>query len=130
MVEDGVTIHRFPINPHDRHLHLESVRRITESAGHVEPAIEQAYLDNSIHSQALLNKLRDRIGEFEAVITGPYLFGLTWDIAKAFPEKTLLLSCFHQEPLARRRAWPSAYGQVGGLLYQSSGERELAGVDG
>ena len=124
--QDGILLHRFPIDPHDRKRHLESVRRIVEAEGRVGPEVEQAYLEHSIHSRPLLARLRERVDDFDAVIAGPYLFGLTWDVAQAFPEKTLLLSCFHEEPLARLQAWPHVYGRVGGILYHSPEERDLA----
>ena len=38
--------------------------------------------------------------EFDAIIVGPYLFGFTVEVARAFPEKTLLLPFFHDEPPA------------------------------
>ncbi len=124
--EDGLVIHRFPIDAHDRNLHLESVRKLIQADGHISPAQEQAYLENSIHSSALMASLAGRIDDVDAVLVGPYLFGLTWDVARAFPNKTLLLGCFHEEPLARLRTWPVVYGRVGGILYHSPEERELA----
>ncbi|HWY88845.1 MAG TPA: glycosyltransferase [Gemmataceae bacterium] len=124
--QDDILIHRFPIDSHDRARHLESVRKIVEAEGQVAPEIEKAYLEHSIHSRQLLAKLRERTDDFEAIIAGPYLFGLTCDIAQAFPEKTLLLSCFHEEALARLKVWPQVYGRVGGILYHSPEERDLA----
>ena len=121
--EDGLVIHRFPIDAHDRNLHLESVRKLIQADGHISPAQEQAYLENSIHSSALMASLAGRIDDVDAVLVGPYLFGLTWDVARAFPNKTLLLGCFHEEPLARLRTWPVVYGRVGGILYHSPEER-------
>ncbi len=124
--EDGLMIHRFPIDPHDRGRHHASVRAILEAGGLVSPELEKAYLRHSIHSTRLIDTLRTRIDGFATVITGPYLFGLTHDIATAFSDKTLLVPCFHQEPLARLGAWPNLYGQVGGLLFHSLEEQELA----
>jgi glycosyltransferase involved in cell wall biosynthesis len=123
---DGLQVHRFPIDPHDRNRHLDSVRQVLEGEGHVGPDVEATYLEHSIRSRQLLAKLAERIDEFDAVIVGPYLFGLTWEVARTFPDKTLLLACFHQEPLAHLQCWPATYGQVGGILYHSSEERALA----
>jgi glycosyltransferase involved in cell wall biosynthesis len=122
---DGLLVHRFPIDPHDREAHLESVRVILEAQGSVSSAAAADYLRHSIHSTALVQSLQARAAEFDAVIAGPYLFGLTFDVAQAFPDKTLLLPCFHDEPVARLAAWPKAYGAVGGFLLHSAEEREL-----
>jgi glycosyltransferase involved in cell wall biosynthesis len=124
--QDGHLVHRFPIDRHDRERHLESVRQITEASGRVSLEVEKAYLQNSIHSLALVEALNRRLSEFEAVVVGPYLFGLTWDIARLCPAKTLLVPCFHEEPLARLMEWPKVYSRVGGILYHSLEEQELA----
>src|SRR5262249_20011632 len=55
-----------------------------------------------------------------------YLFGLTADIAMAFPRKTLVVPCFHDEAIARLAHWPRLYGGVGGVLYHSVEEKALA----
>lgn len=123
---DGLTVHRFPIDAHDRAAHHDSVRRVVEADGRVDDATEAAYLRHSIHSTALVEALRGRQSEFDAVITGPYLFGLTQDVAQAFAEKTLLLPCFHDEPFARLRRLRETYESVGGLLYHSPEEQDFA----
>jgi glycosyltransferase involved in cell wall biosynthesis len=123
---DGVPVHRFHLDPHDRGRHLDSVRAVLKADGPVSDAVERDYVRHSIHSTRLIESLAQRIDEFDAVITGPYLYGVTWDLAWAFPEKTLLLPCFHDEPLARLRLWLDAYGGVGGILYHSPEEKQWA----
>jgi glycosyltransferase involved in cell wall biosynthesis len=123
---DEMPVHRFEIDAHDRKRHLHSVRAILEADGAVTGAVEGDYLRHSIHSSHLVAHLQQRIGEFDAVIVGPYLHGLTWDIAQAFPEKTLLVPCFHDEPFARLQIWLDAYSRIGGILYHSPEEQELA----
>ena len=110
---DGIPVHRFSIEtnvPRTRDPSLDEGER---------------YLRDSIHSTSLVNALRQRADEFDAVITGPYLFGLTADIAQAFSDKILLLPCFHDEPTARLSCWPSAFGNVGGLLFHSEEEQNF-----
>ncbi len=123
---DRLLVHRFPIDAHDREAHLDAVRTIIEAQGRVTPEAAQRYLRYSIHSTALLQALSERAEEFDAIIVGPYLFGLTCDVAQAFPERTLLVPCFHDEPIARLAVWPGVYGNVGGMLVHSPEERELA----
>src|SRR5205823_926086 len=123
--DDGLVVHRFPIDAHNREAHLESLRTILEASGHVTSEAEDQYLRHSVHSTALLDALRQREQEFAAIITGPYLFGLTYDVAQAFADRTLVVPCFHDEPIARLPVWPSVYGAVGGLLLHSPEEKEL-----
>jgi glycosyltransferase involved in cell wall biosynthesis len=125
-IEDGVPVHRFPIDVGDRQGHLESFRAILEADGPVSPDIEAAYLEHSVQSRGLLESLGARLTEFDAILVGPYLFGLTHDVARTFSDRVLLLPCFHDEPLARLGAWRDTYEQVGGILYHSPEEQAFA----
>ncbi len=125
--EEGLPVHRYRLDPHQRGRHLESVRAILQGEGQVSLETEREYLEHSIHSTRLVEDLARRAGEFDAIITGPYLFGLTLDVARAFPDKTLVLPCFHDEPFARLRAW-NAYEGVAGILYHSPEEQAFAEI--
>jgi glycosyltransferase involved in cell wall biosynthesis len=124
----GIAVHRFPIDAYDREQHLESVHSIASCRGPIPAAVEEKYLANTVRSTALVDALRQRLDELDAIIVGPYLFGLTLAVAQAFPERTLVLPCFHDEPLARLRAWQT-YAKVGGLLYHSPEEWEFADAE-
>jgi glycosyltransferase involved in cell wall biosynthesis len=126
VVIGGIPVHHFRLDPHDGERHRESVRAILQGEGAVTPEVEQAYLVDSIHSSRLIDALWSRREDFDAIIAGPYLFGLTLDVARAFPEQTLLLPCFHDEPFARLPAWTRSYGSVGGILYHSPEEQAFA----
>jgi O-antigen biosynthesis protein len=123
---DGVPVHRFRLDPHDRPCHLETVRQVWQAGGRVSAETEQEYLRHSVHSTRLLEALQRRAADFDAIITGPYLYGLTHDVAAAFPDRTLLLPCFHDERTAYLSAWPQTYGRAGGVLYHSPEEQEFA----
>ena len=122
----GLTVHRFPIDAHDPIAHGETVRAILEADGRGPPELERRYLAYSIHSTALIDALRARRDEFDAIIVGPYLFGLTADVVSAFGDRVLLAPCFHDEPIARLRLWPSLYAQAGGILFHSPEEQAYA----
>lgn len=123
--EGGVAVHRYPIDPHDRAGHLASVRAVLQAEGPVGLEIEREYLAHSIHSGRLIEALRNRAADFDAIITGPYLFGLTREVARTAPDKTLLVPCFHDEPFAQLPVW-AEYERVGGILYHSVEEKEFA----
>lgn len=123
---DGLIVHRFPMDAHDRERHLLSLQRLRDHPGPIPHDLAEEYLRHSIHSRALIDSLNEHAEEFEAILTGPYLFGLTWDVARAFPRKTLLVPCFHDEPLAYLPSWPDVYGRVGGILFHSAGEQDFA----
>src|SRR5207244_2091656 len=43
-----------------------------------------------------------------------------------FSDRTVLVPCFHDEPLARLRLWPTLYSEAGGILYHSAEEQAFA----
>lgn len=121
-LEDGFTVHRYPIDGFDAEKLGQAYETIRRADGHVHTDVEQQYLQNSLGSQPLINALSARRNEFAAILTGPYLFKLTYDAAKTFGEQVLLAPCFHDEPLARLSAFQKAYRQVGGLLFHTETE--------
>lgn len=123
---DGLTIHRFPIDAFDDSQRDAIESAIAHAGGKVVPAMQERYLDANIHSTPLIAALDARRGDFDAIITGPYFFGLSADKARRFPDRTLVVPCFHDEPRAHMSIWPRLYGNAGGVLYHSTEEQQLA----
>jgi glycosyltransferase involved in cell wall biosynthesis len=128
-IEDGIRCHRFPIDHYEPLLHNKTLSAVLNADGSVADELEQQYLRQSVRSTALLDALRRRNGEFDVFIVGPYLSGIAADIARQFGPRTVLVPCFHEEPLARLRLWPGVYGDVGGVLYHSPEEEVFAEAD-
>ncbi len=122
----GIPVYRFPADDRDTVRFQEAARAITRAAGAVADEVEQEYLRHSVRSTRLLDALHERRDDWDAILTGPYLSGLSYDVARAFPSRTLLVPCFHDEPLARLRMWRTAYEPVGGMLFHSPEEQSLA----
>jgi glycosyltransferase involved in cell wall biosynthesis len=121
-----IPIHRLRLDPHDRARHYEVVRTILEKNGDLPAETESEYLSQSIHSTRLLNALARRANEFDAILVGPYLYGLSHDVCQSFPDKAVLVACFHDEPFARLRIWRPIYEQVAGIWYHSPEEQGFA----
>ncbi len=120
--EDGFMVHRFPIDPFDAEQLGKAYQTIREQSGDVTDEVEEQYLRHSLGSQALLVALEERRGEWGAIITGPYLFKLIFDVAQQLGDKVLLAPCFHDEPLARLRCFKKVYRDVAGLLFHTDAE--------
>ncbi|MCX7591832.1 MAG: hypothetical protein N2255_09415, partial [Kiritimatiellae bacterium] len=121
-----VQVRFFPV---DEHRDITTFLRIQEKicrGGNVSPAEEQAWLRNSVNSAALLGYLREHGDEYDRIITGPYLFGLTFFAAQIRPEKTILVPCLHDEPFARLHCFTDLFLSVRGVIFNSLPERELA----
>jgi glycosyltransferase involved in cell wall biosynthesis len=89
---------------------------------HIDAGQEQSEL----RCTHLLEVLTRVASDFDTIITGPYLPRLPRDVAAAFPEKTLVLPCFHDELAARAPRCRTIYGQTAGMLYHSAEEQTFA----
>jgi glycosyltransferase involved in cell wall biosynthesis len=121
---DDIPVHRFPLDPRDPELFAAAWQRLEQTV-HPEQSVRELQ-EHALHSAGLIAALRERIGQFDAVLTGPYLSGLAQDVARAFPAKALLVPCFHDEPAARRDEFLAACRGVAGILYHSPEEQEWA----
>lgn len=119
---DGILVRRFPPDAAD------DVRRERADAairaGTATADDERTYLQELPRSTKLIEALEQT--PFDAVIAGPYLSGLTRDVARRFAERTVLVPCFHDEPFARLPKLLDLYRGVGGVLYHSDAEVSLA----
>jgi glycosyltransferase involved in cell wall biosynthesis len=123
---NGIPVRRFRAEPSDPDRRRQAAQAVLEAKGDVPAATEAEFLAHAVQAPDLLAALRGRAGQLDAIITGPYAVGLTHAVARAFPDKTLVLPCFHDEPAAYLRAWGQVYGSAGGLLYHTPEEQDLA----
>ncbi len=115
--------------PVDERRDLEAFLRIQDAISRrarVRPEDEQVWLRNSVNSAALTDYLRARAADFDWIMAGPYLFGLTVFAARAAPERTLLVPCLHDEGFAYTRAIRDLFRGVAGILFNTEPEAELA----
>lgn len=92
----------------------------------VAPVDQLRWMQNSVNSPALIQALRAEAASFDAILTGPYLFGLTWAVSQVAPERTWLVPCLHDEGFAYQDIIAEMFTRVRGLLFNSEPERLLA----
>ena len=118
-------VHRYRTDAVDADRYVRAADTIRRADASIDADDEYAYLENSLRSSRLLDALRTQ-SPFDAIFVGPYLLGLTFDVARAFPDRTVVLPCYHDEPFARLGALRSAYESAAGVLYHSAEERQFA----
>ncbi len=123
IVTDRLPVHRFRPDSIDADRHAAAIHAL-QLGSNADEAVAD-FLDHSLRSTRLVAALQER-GPFDAVVVGPYLLGLTRDVAAAFHDRVLLLPCFHDEPFARLPALRATFDKAGGVLYHSTEERALA----
>jgi len=117
-------VHFFPVNENrDIETFLEIQGRI-DARDNLSLKEEMAWITNSVNSDPLIQHLRDT--HYDAIMAGPYLFGITHTVATTFPERTHLVPCLHDESYAYLKIVHNMFHQVKGLLFNSEPERQLA----
>lgn len=122
-VEDGVTVHRFPVGPRDARRY--DALHAAVLAGRAGYSDELEWLSHSVWSPGLQAFLEDEDSPDLRVLS-PYLFGTTLWGAQAAPERSALLPCLHDEPYARLRTVARVLAAVRGCMFNSPGEERLA----
>src|SRR5205823_4957495 len=90
----------------------------------VDVDTESEFIENTLRSTRLVDALQER-GAFDAVVVGPYPTQLALDVATAFHERTVLVPCWHDEPMAHLPIFRETYANVGGILYHSPEEQQF-----
>jgi glycosyltransferase involved in cell wall biosynthesis len=119
-------VHFFPVDEDRDVARFLDVQNEISRDVPVTDAQERAWIDNSVNSRALYHHLSREGAAYDAVLAGPYLFGLTYHACRVHPEKTFLVPCLHDEPFARVRLFRDLFHQVAGCLFNAEPERELA----
>jgi glycosyltransferase involved in cell wall biosynthesis len=123
---DGLDVELFPVNE-DRD--FEAYLRIQEMimrGRKVTLEDERTWLANGVNSDAMLEHLKSRRDDYDLVIAGPYLFGLTVSALEAVADKAILLPCLHDEPFARLKAFDQLFSKVRGVIFNTDPERVFA----
>lgn len=123
---DGLEVSMFPV---DEDRDLEVFLTIQESimkGRAVSEVEERAWLDNGINSTDMTEHLNKHSAEYDLIIAGPYLFGLTVSALEAHRGKSVLVPCLHDEPFARLNVFRKLIGEVKGIFFNTSPEREFA----
>ena len=123
---DGLRAHFFPVDQ-DRNTEVFlQIQRAISRGSRVSDADEQTWLANSVNSRALYDHVRQRGGEYDRIVVGPYLFGTTYSTAQIHPARTVLVPCLHDEPFARLAAFRKMFLSVGSIMFNTEPERDLA----
>ena len=114
----------FPVN-NDRNAEL--FLRIQSAMGggrQLTEAEELDWITNSVSSNALYDHLRGH--EYDRILTGPYLFGLTYFVSQIHPDRTFLVPCLHDESFAYPGIMRKMFSSVAGCLFNTQPEQDLA----
>ena len=132
--EDGVRIHRFPVNRRNGKLFgwangrvlAVPKERLFPGLEPVSKRIEKQWIANNIHSTSLETHLQKNLSDYTAVLILPYLYGTSFRAVDIAGEKAWLQPCLHDEAYAYFGAVAQSFRTSGRLLFNSEGEAALA----
>lgn len=87
---------------------------------------EMSWITQSVNSDALIRHLETQHRDYDAIIAGPYLFGITYFASMVAPEKTWLVPCLHDESFAYLSIMRDMFRRVHGFLFNTEPEKQLA----
>ncbi len=122
----GLPVEFFPV---DGNRDADRFHRLQERIGRgarLTADEETDWLANGPNSTALCGRLRELLPSLDAVVTGPYLLALVHAVAAVAGRKTRIVPCLHDEPFARLNAVRTLFASVGGIIFNSEPERDLA----
>ncbi len=123
--EDGVRVLRFKVDA--RNLESWVPKQIAISEGmqlSIDDQLE--WMAHSVNSTDLYSHIRSNAGQYEAIFFAPYLFGTTFWGSQIAPERSILISCLHDEHYAYLDIIAHMFRSVRGCLFNAAPEMELA----
>ena len=118
-------VHFFPVDARDTATFFR-VQTAISNRGNFTAQDEELWIRNSVNSEALYRHLRENGNRYDRIVTGPYLFGVTWFASLIHPAKTLMVPCLHDEPFAYLGIMKKLFQSVAGFMFNAEPERDLA----
>jgi glycosyltransferase involved in cell wall biosynthesis len=121
----GVRVRRFPIDVTDPKHYWRLAEELSR-AGRLDYGDQLTLLRASLNSAALCGALGRELGRYDAVIIGPYAFGLAFGAARAAAGKAIWVPCLHDEPMAHMAVVREALEEARGILFNADAEERFA----
>lgn len=120
-----LNVHFFPVDARDTGTFFR-VQTAISNRGNFTEHDEELWIRNSVNSEALYQHLRENGNRYDRIVTGPYLFGVTYFASLIHPAKTLMVPCLHDEPFAYLGIMRKLFQSVAGCMFNAEPERDLA----
>jgi glycosyltransferase involved in cell wall biosynthesis len=121
----GLQVHRFEVGRRDSRRHAELVGRLN-SKGSLTYTEELELLGHDVWSPTMQAFLEKRGDQYDLILFMPYLFGTTFWGVQAWPERSALVPCLHDEPAAHMSVMRQLFRSCAGCLFNTAAEQRLA----
>ncbi len=119
-----VRVRRFPVKRAEaKRFHALNGRLINGLS--LRPKEAEEFFQNSINSDALMDYIREKTGN-APVIFMPYQYGTSVIGTRVCPERSFLIPCLHDEPIAYLPPVKDMFQRVRGILFSTPPEAAFA----
>lgn len=124
-VVGGISVRRFPVRKRNV-LEFESINYKLIHRLYVTEAEEYSFFREMVNSPKLYEYMKEHQAEYDLFVFIPYLFGTTYYGMQICPEKSVLISCFHDEGYVHMKCLKKVVERIRGIIFLSGPEQELA----
>ncbi|NCC00367.1 MAG: glycosyltransferase family 1 protein [Clostridia bacterium] len=123
-VEQGIPVRRFKVRKRD----VEAFNRVNIKLMDNErltPEEEETFAREMINSPDMYKYMEKHKDEYHCFVGIPYMFGPVYYMCKLFPEKAVMIPCFHEEAYIYMNIFKEAFSNIRGMIFNAEPERIL-----
>ena len=124
---NGVEVTRFPAQTRLGDPEMSRIALMLASGKTPREEDQRTWLSGVVASREMFDHIKSSGADWSHLIFLPYLFGTTFLGSCLRPEISYIVPCLHDEPYAHLPLVAEMLRRVKGLMFNSEGERRLAG---
>lgn len=125
-VEDGLNVRRFPVVPPANPAERSDLGHRVLAGERLTLLEQQRWMNADIRIPELYHWILRNQERYRALLFGPYMFWPAFACSQISAERSVLLSCLHDEPYAYMELFESVFSGIAGILMLSEPEHQLA----
>lgn len=124
-VENHIPVRRFKV----RKRNVDAFNRVNIKLMNDEqltPEEEEIFCKEMINSPDMYKYMEQHKDEYHCFVGIPYMFGPVYYMCKKFPEKAVMIPCFHEEAYIYMDVFKKAFSNIQGMIFNAEPEKVLA----
>lgn len=122
---NNIVVRRFPVRKRDAQA-FDSVNYKLINGLTITDEEEEVFEREMVNSPKLYEYMKEHREEFDLFVFIPYMFGTTYYGVQVCPEKSVLISCFHDESYVYMKIFKEVFSKIKGVIFLSKPEQTLA----
>ncbi|MEE1242774.1 MAG: glycosyltransferase family 4 protein [Frisingicoccus sp.] len=123
--ENGISVRRFKVRKRNASAFNEVNTKLM-AGERLTPAEEEVFVSEMINSPDMYKYMAKHKDEYHCFVGIPYMFGPVYNMCKQFPDKAVLIPCFHEEAYIYMDVFKKAFSNIRGMIFNAEPERILA----